>query len=72
VELLSDLPELSYRGSLLLTRASLLLADVTCIQGTQPHPPGYGKDASCGQNIVGEEMVAVLEGLSSSIQEQVK
>ena len=52
---LERLPELSQRGQVLQSQASVLLADVSCVQGGE----------------VGGEMVGVFQGLISMLKEQV-
>lgn len=78
------MPELSYRASLILSRASLLLADVTCVQGTpsssttpttsthsvQTFKYSVAVGVSAPQGVA-EEMTCVFDGLAKSITKQV-
>ena len=64
---------------MLQARASLLLADVTCVQGTvsaTAKPAGSREVksstvASADGHVVGEDMVGVFQGLSAGLQDQV-
>lgn len=64
VELLNSLPELSHRAQLISSKATLVLADTTCIRGIN-HTPSYDGTS------MGEQMAEVFAGLVKTIKIQV-
>ena len=70
MEILNSMSELSHRGKLLCSRASLLLADITCIQGTESVP--LNTDGSHVRRVIGEEMVDIFKGLKNNLKNQVQ
>jgi hypothetical protein len=61
VELLNTLPELSHKAEMICSKATLVLADTTCIHGID-------HTASCGQ---AEQMAEVFDGLIKTMKMQV-
>lgn len=70
VELLNSLPELSHRGQLLSSKATLVLADTTCIRGTN-HTPSDGMNHTPSHGSTGQQLVKVFAGLINTIKKQV-
>ncbi len=54
---------------MLFSKASLLLADTTCLQGTRAISSDDATQK--GRKVIGKEMVGVFEGLTSLIRKQV-
>lgn len=62
---MNSLPELSHKAQMICSKATLVLADTTCI-------PGIGQTPSNDTGDVGEQMAEIFTGLIKTLKKQVQ
>ena len=65
VEILNSLPELSHKAQMISSKATLVLADTTCIRGIDHTPSNDDMD-------MGEQIAEVFAGLIKTMKKQVR